>query len=276
MFFRHDDDFANVLSYGIGGWQGRNWDPAANDPTFSEYCGNMTANTILYPATKKLTKTAEHLLHEGGYGHETKSLLTHMLNYIGYVNLTIVTPAKASGETLDQYYSTYNETFYAQDDYASSVWRSWPYQYCSQWGFLQTGSGVPANQLPLISRTLTLEYETMICRDAFNITTPPNTAIINAYGGYDIAYKRLAIIDGEDDPWRGASPHSPHAKPRMSTTDEPFILIANAVHHWDENGLFPNETTASLPPAPVVNTQKQEVAFVKAWMKEWAAQKHGY
>lgn len=31
----YDDDFANVLSAGIGSWQGRNWDPAVNDPTFS-------------------------------------------------------------------------------------------------------------------------------------------------------------------------------------------------------------------------------------------------
>ena len=216
------------------------------------------------------TATAQSLINAGGYGNQTATLTTQMLNYIGYVNLTQVAPCADEGETQDECFSNYNQTFYAQDD-LTQTWRSWPYQYCSQWGFLQTGSGVPADQLPLISRTLTLEYETIICRDAFNITGPADTDIINAYGGYDIAYDRLAFIDGEDDPWRGATPHAPEAKPRTSTTDQPFLLIADAVHHWDENGLFPNETTPDLPPEPVASTQADEAVFVKAWVAEFSA-----
>jgi hypothetical protein len=117
-----------------------------------------------------------------------------------------------------------------------------------------------------------LDYLTIICREAFDITTPPDTDAINKYGGFDISYPRLAFIDGEVDPWRPATPHaSPFnpAKNRTSTTSEPFILIEGAVHHWDENGLFPNETTADLPPKPVVDAQKAEVQFVLGWMKEW-------
>ena len=267
------DDFANTLTGGVGGWQGRNWDPAVNDPTFTNFCKAMTANSTLYPETKNLTKQVEYLIQQGNYANDS-SILTHMLNYIGYVNATAIAPIIAQGYTnLDDYYSTYNESFYATDSIADGSWRSWPYQYCSQWGFLQTGSGVPANQLPLISRTITLEYESMICRDAFNLTKPADVDIINAYGGYDIAYDRLAIIDGEEDPWRGATPHAPAAKARTSTTEEPFILISGAVHHWDENGLFQNETTATLPPAPIVDVQSKEVAFVKAWMAEWKSGK---
>jgi len=44
------------------------------------------------------------------------------------------------------------------------------------------------------------------------------------------------------------------------------------VHHWDENGLFPNQTTDSLPPQPVKDAQAQEIAFVLAWMHEWELQ----
>lgn len=269
----YDDDFANVLSYGIGGWQGRNWDPAVNDPSFYQYCGNLTSNTTLYPTSSDQTTTVKKLIAAGGYGSQSSLLTTQMLNFIGYVNTTFVLPCEAGGETLDECATTHNETFYALDD-ITQTWRSWPYQYCSQWGFLQTGSGVPANQLPLISRTITLAYEEIICRDAFNITNQPDVDIINAYGGYDIAYNRLAFIDGEDDPWRGATPHAPEAKNRTSTTDQPFILIAGAVHHWDENGLFLNETTAELPPEPVASTQMDEMAFVKAWMEEWRAERY--
>lgn len=267
----YDDDFANVLSAGIGGWQGRNWDPEVNDPSFSMYCGNMSANSTLYPATASLTPTVQKLLRAAGYGSQITSLTTPMLNYIGYINATAIPAAAAAGQSLEQYYTNHNSTFYGLDSIADGAWRSWPYQYCSQWGFLQTGSGVPADQLPLISRLLTLEVESIICRDAFNLTAPADVDAINKYGGYGIGYDRLAIIDGEQDPWRGVTPHSPMAPhpDRVSTTQEPFTLISGAVHHWDENGLFENETTAALPPAPVRDVQAEEVAFVKAWLKEF-------
>ena len=45
--------------------------------------------------------------------------------------------------------------------------------------------------------------------------------------------------------------------------------MSKALHHYDENGLFPNETTARLPPAPVKECQSEEAAFVKAWVDEW-------
>ena len=199
---------------------------------FYNYCFNLTANTTLYPATANLTSTVKKLIAAGGYANQTQALLTPMLNYIGYVNLTEVSAWAVSGETQDEYFSARDPTFYEQDD-ITQTWRSWPYQYCTQWGFLQTGSGVPANQLPLLSRTQNLEYESIICVDAFNITTPPNTDAINKYGGYNISYPRLAFIDGEEDPWRPAcvhaNPFNTTAQNRTSTTDQPFILIQGAV-----------------------------------------------
>jgi len=161
----------------------------------------------------------------------------------------------------------------------SQSWRSWPYQYCTQWGFLQTGSGAPKNILPLTSRLNTLEWESIICVEAFNITTPPDVNAINKHGGFAISYPRLAFVDGQIDPWRPATPHaSPFnltAHNRTSTISEPFILIADAVHHWDENGLFPNETDNNpqdlLPPLPVREAQAEEIAFLKEWMLEWDA-----
>jgi hypothetical protein len=49
------------------------------------------------------------------------------------------------------------------------------------------------------------------------------------------------------------------------------------VHHWDENGLFANETVNYppdfLPPFTVREVQSQEVAFVLEWMFEWELEK---
>lgn len=92
--------------------------------------------------------------------------------------------------------------------------------------------------MPLISRSIDLEYLSIICRDAFNITTPPDVEVVNKYGGFDISYPRLAIIDGEADPWRPATPHAPTAPPRLSTVEEPFLLIEGGVHHCESCPLY--------------------------------------
>lgn len=265
----YDNDFATVLTEALGYWQSRNWDPAVGSNAFAEYSSNLTSTSLLYPATTSKRDEVVSLIAAGGY-NASETLVTQFLNYIGYINLTQVAPCVAENASQDQCFSTHNSTFYAQDD-LSQTWRLWVYQYCTEWGFLQTGSGVPANQLPLVSRTNDIAYQSIVCKEAFNVTSPPKTENVNKYGGYNISYPRLAFIDGSADPWRPATPHAfdegaPH---RNSTASEPFILIDGAVHHWDENGLFPNQTTADLPPLPVADTQKQEIQFVLEWMEEW-------
>jgi len=269
----HNTDFANVLSDGVGGWQGLNWDPAVASPAFYEYCGNVSSNKTLYPASSGQISSVQTLLEAAGYGSGSSSidhstLVNRMLNYMGWIYSTQVAPCTQGGETPDQCFTTQNATFYALDD-ITQTWRSWPYQYCSQWGFLQTGSGVPQGQLPLISRTVDVNFQSTICQDAFGIMGPANTSAINAYGGYNIGYSRLAFIDGQADPWRGATVHADGAPARANTMDQPSYVIPGAVHHWDENGLFANETTSTEPPTYVAQTQQAEVSFVQAWLKEW-------
>lgn len=101
----------------------------------------------------------------------------------------------------------------------------------TEWGYLQTGSGFPKNQLPVISRAIDLDYCMLSCKLPFNITGPPDVQRINKYGGYGIKYDRLAIIDGEADPWRPAGPHADWAPKRKNTIERPFVEIADAVHH---------------------------------------------
>ncbi|AEO54489.1 hypothetical protein MYCTH_2297119 [Thermothelomyces thermophilus ATCC 42464] len=261
-----NDDFANAISWGIGGLQGLNWDPALNDTGFGEYCNNLTATKPLYPTSPALEQEARELVKAGGYGKEADTLTTQLLNYMGYVNATTVQTCHKDSQ--DECFTNYNSTFYQQDD-KTQDWRLWPYQYCFEWGYLQTGSGVPANQLPLISRLIDLNFTSVVCREAFNITTPSQVERINKLGGVNISYPRLAFVDGERDPWRYASPHRIGLPERKNTISEPFILIKDGVHHWDENGLFPNETRPGLPPKPVADAQRAEVKFVKAWLKEW-------
>ncbi|KAH7348573.1 putative serine protease K12H4.7 [Rhexocercosporidium sp. MPI-PUGE-AT-0058] len=243
----YDNDFASTLANGISTWQGKNWDPELNDPSFDLYCGNLTSTDLIYPTSKGLIGTVQDLIKKGGYESEVEKLTPPILNWIGWLAQYVVDDCE---DSQDACFGYHNITHYEQDDITQD-WRSWPYQYCTQWGYLQTGSGFPDDILPLISRTSDLEYNSLVCKYAFNITTPPDVEAINKYGGFGISYPRLAIIDGEQDPWRPATPHaSPFnttAVNRTDTISEPFSMIAGAVHHWDENGLFANQTV-DYPP----------------------------
>ena len=136
---------------------------------------------------------------------------------------------------------------------------------------MQGGDGVPEGQLPMVSRLLDLEYNSMICREAFNITELPDLKSINKYGGFDFSFPRVALLDGENDPWRGATPHAIGRPDRKHTVNEPFWMIEGAVHHWDENGVFDHEARPGLPPTPVQAAQEAELSWVKEWLREWEA-----
>lgn len=119
----------------------------------------------------------------------------------------------------------------------------------------------------MISRLVDLEYSASTCRDAFDMHGVANVSNINKYGAFDISYPRLAFVDGEWDPWRAAGVNALTQPPRESTPSEPVMLIDGAVHHWDENGVWPNETTP-VPPA-VVEAKDFIREFTLAWLEEW-------
>lgn len=257
-------DFANVLTAGIYGLQGTNWDPELNSPSFWYYQTNLT-DTLNNKASESKRATVQGLLGEAGYKTNT-SIENVLLNAINYFDVTQVQSWNASGDTQDAYFSQLNATHYQQYGIDQQGWRSWQYQVCTEWGYYQTGNTPPEIQ-PLISRTLDVEYFTVACKLAFNISTLPDTDRVNKYGNYSIEYDRLAIIGGNADPWRPATPLADQAPPRNSTTEKPVLEIAHAVHHWEENGIFPNETNPLLPPNQVVYAQQFLKNFVIDWLK---------
>ncbi|KAH6652577.1 peptidase S28 [Truncatella angustata] len=264
-----DADFASTLTNGLGYLQSYNWDPTQSSSEFFRYAAIVGNDSVVYASTESLRSTVTELIEAGGWGNETEKLSNHFLNFIGYVRESSVASCTEADQNVC--FGTSDPELYTSTD-ASQTWKSWPYQYCTEWGYLTTGSGVPAGQLPLISRTIDIAYNAQICVEAFNITTPSDVEIINKHGGFSLSYPRLAFIDGEWDPWRAATPHAIGLE-RPDTISEPFRLISGGVHHWDENGLFPNETTAQLPPPSVKENQQYEVEFVTAWLKDWETEK---
>ena len=120
----HADDFMATVAGGVTSWQGQNWDPKQNDPSFDIFCSNITNDAVLYPQTEGLKGTVQRLLKKGGYKSEISALTTPLLNWIGWLNQTTIVRCKA---TQEQCFGQRNTTFYQQDD-IKQEWRAWPYQ----------------------------------------------------------------------------------------------------------------------------------------------------
>jgi hypothetical protein len=259
-------DFAGQIT-GVYGLQSTNWDPEENSDSFFNYCTNITAT----PTAENLRPAVADIVNAAGYGSDALAQNV-TLNAISWVNSTALRGYRRTNRTQDQYFTSVNATalqgLTKLSDYAAS---SWSYQVCTEWGYIQTGN-TPQDIMPLISRTLDIDYLTFFCRAQFNITEPPDVWQVNKYGNYSIDYERLAHIGGNADPWRPATPLW-YPESRNSSTDHPWHLISHGVHHWEENGIFPNETTSLLPPAQVVYAQQFLKNFVVDWIAEWNSQK---
>ncbi|KAJ6788946.1 hypothetical protein PWT90_05198 [Aphanocladium album] len=265
----NNNEFGHTVTGMLGALQSTNWATEDDSDGISFYCAAITSNARLFASTAHLEGKAKHFTKLGGYSHELKQRSAQLLNWAGYIR-NMNKKAKKSGckgLTNAQCYS--NRHIADEKAITNSMYRPWLWQTCTEWGYFQNGENVPKDRKSIISRHTTLEYSTANCRRFFNITTPPDTDIINKHGGFKFSYPRLAIIDGMQDPWRAATPHADGRPDRVSTTSEPYLMIDWGVHHWDEFGPRPNLEEEGLPPKQVVDNQQQQVEFVTAWLKEW-------
>ncbi|KAJ6438849.1 extracelular serine carboxypeptidase [Purpureocillium lavendulum] len=266
-----NDEFASFLAGGVYGLQSTNWDPAQDDPSFGTWCATISTDALLFQSTAHLRPDVERAVRLAGYKDdgEQRSLTTRMLNYIGFV---LDAGRKARGrcgkKTLRECLS--NRFFEDDTSVSGDENRSWLYQTCTEWGYFTAGDATPKNKLAMISRAFTYEYSTIMCRSLFNITKHPDVGVVNKYGGFNFSYPRVALINGAQDPWRSCTGHAIGRPGRESTTEEPFMLIDWAVHHWDENGLSdPSQARPGFPPKQIADAQSEEVRFVKAWLKDF-------
>lgn len=277
LFFNYattasDQNFVERLYEGLYSWQSRNWDPAIGSGTFSNWCQAITSPRLEYPSSAALNTSAAQILEATGYGGNG-TLTLRLLNYAGYLRRFSLAADESAPTTASL----------AGTAVPAEQFDSWSYQTCTEWGYWVTGSGFDSSLgKPLISRILDLEFENSYCKTSFGIVTPPNVTAVNKYGGFDISYPRLAIINGLADPWREATPAADGARPRESTASEPWLLIDNppedvwdglrgAGHHWEANGVFANQTQEKQPPKAIADAQADIVQFVGIWIEEWRA-----
>ncbi|GAM89198.1 hypothetical protein ANO11243_072350 [Dothideomycetidae sp. 11243] len=84
---------------------------------------------------------------------------------------------------------------------------SWTWQYCTEFGYYQTGN--PANPHTIESRFTSLDsIQSTYCEGTFpNMSLPatPNTDAVNKYGGWNMNPSNTMFTAGEFDPWRPLS-----------------------------------------------------------------------
>ncbi|GAA5934245.1 uncharacterized protein JCM15063_004515 [Sporobolomyces koalae] len=253
-----DEDFVNALSMPLGSWQARNWDPRVGSKTFYRFCDALTNNA-------SASGQIEEEMSLPKWPSNPRKQLAAFANYANYVKEHIASRCP-EGVAQDDCFGT---DLYDGDGLEEAPWKSWSYQFCTEWGYFM--GGAPKGQPTIVSRLITPEYTGQICKQAFPpgklnaVPVTPNVTRINQYGSFDLSYPRLAFIDGSADPWIYATPHSPEAKSRKDTIRKPFKIIPEGVHHWDENGL----TDPEQEPKEIHKIHQEEIAFVRQWLREW-------
>ncbi|GAA5950101.1 hypothetical protein JCM21900_004598 [Sporobolomyces salmonicolor] len=262
-----DADFVNALSLPLSSWQARNWDPAVGSSTFFRFCDALT-NTTTTPSLSIDSATGSLLSYLlPHWPTNPRKQLAAFASYASFIKEHVAALCPDGAEQ-DECFGT---DVYEGDGLEEAGWKSWSYQFCTEWGYF---IGAPPNgKSTIVSRLLTPEYTGQICKKAFppgelnQVPAEPNVTAINQWGSFDLSHHRLAFIDGSEDPWLYATPHSPRAPNphRKDTRKKPFKLIPGGVHHWDENGLVPS----SAEPYEIQQIHRDEVEFVQAWMRQW-------
>ncbi|KAF2434744.1 hypothetical protein EJ08DRAFT_428848 [Tothia fuscella] len=156
---------------------------------------------------------------------------------------------------------------------------SWTWQYCTQWGFLQSANIGPTQ---LLSRFNTLKHQHDICHRQFPdglksglFPLWPDVRTTNdRFGGWDIRPSNTFWTGGQWDPWRTLSPLSDEwFSPKWKVTNEiPECgrsfkketdlfgdLVPDGIHAYDFRTTF----NASIPTRQLFNKALEK------WLKCW-------
>lgn len=184
----HVQDVVSLLTYPLGAWQAKNWDPEVGSTGFDEFCADLleTGPTSAAQWDEPVAlHTAQH--HLSMADRLPSSPSRYLSNYARYIRESVV-PFCSGGQSQDECFGTFGAEAYQRDS-LDETWRSWTYQYCTgecrprllagalmlmsflsdhvgpEWGYLQRAA--PAGVPSLLSRHIDLDYTHQICKLAF-------------------------------------------------------------------------------------------------------------
>lgn len=239
-------DLAAVLSEELGDYQSVNWDDRLSPHGWRSFLDAMKTNPSdrLFDGLKDQARTLS-----------LEQLPDEALRLLHWTRKNYIDPCiskKAAAKihhdhgsvTLADDCLARNWTAFIENPRLTAA-KAWEYQVCTTWGYHITAPPTsrradpsnPATFTPsgpkLISSLLNLDYVSEVCRRGyppgkFNKLPPrPRVWEVNDIGGFHLSKERLVFIDGQNDPWREATPHSDTfaaGGARRSTLQTPFLL----------------------------------------------------
>ncbi|KAK6509714.1 hypothetical protein TWF481_004445 [Arthrobotrys musiformis] len=251
-----DRDAASYIFGVLGRWQNGNWDKNQSGAnSWDKFCANITEglqeDDYIKPdcPEKFLVEFPDFDMEEG------------IENFARWTRGSI--KSNCGGSDLVECAGSWDTASYDGESLSDS-WRLWTWQVCTEWGYLMPGA--PPGSPTLQPRILNLEYYRRTCQYAFKFPSDfvIDTSKVLQYGGYNLTGPRLMYIDGTHDPWLYATPHSPHS-PQKDRNDRLSILIPEAWHHNDENGLG----DISKEPPRIQKVHLQQIEVVGDWVREF-------
>ncbi|WFD30936.1 hypothetical protein MSPP1_001962 [Malassezia sp. CBS 17886] len=262
------DDFANLLAFPLGTFQSRSWRDDGAETAWGSFCDAITNATL----ARAVVAANPHLAQSG------VDLPREALSYSHYIRAHVVNACTEKNKTVGECFET-NAASFRSDGGMLTDGKAWQFQVCTEWGYLQTApppadvTAVPPRSAgpKLVSARLDADSQAALCRTGFTPGThfamPPTPQVhkTNQYGALHLAVDRLAIIDGQYDPWRPMTVHSEeyaYGGTRLDTLDRPFKLIPECWHHCDSDGY----SDPDAEPPRIRDIHTEQVAFVRHWL----------
>ncbi|KAF3763604.1 hypothetical protein M406DRAFT_293212 [Cryphonectria parasitica EP155] len=260
-----DRDFAKTINYPIGNpfdyptstWQELIW--TDEEAQFWEFCGAVTD----LDAPANVTAVDEQMAkYTGG------EPWTNLGNYANYIKQVILPTCPSGHYASGECFGQGNATWWTE--LVDPGTRAYIYTTCYEAGLYQAA---PKQGKTLLSRVLTGAYTQEICELAFppgqynTIPASPQIDLWNGYGGFGLSADRLALVDGQQDPWLDTCYHATDAPPRYSSDLHPEYLIEVGGHHWDSSGIL------DIPGEPQFIRQVHwwEIKTVRKWLRDFSS-----
>ncbi|KAK6354563.1 hypothetical protein TWF696_003705 [Orbilia brochopaga] len=252
-----DRDAASWIFSVLGDWQSGNWNKLERGAqSWDRFCTNIT-DGLRDESIENNGKGEEKVLKpecwdlETGVQNFAAWTRASLLEFCGDVNTT-----DCVGDGDDR---AYIGAVTLADN-----WKLWPWQVCTEWGYFMPGA--PDGHPTLMPRIVDMAYIRRNCERYFGMPADFKVDVskVLQYGGYNLTAPRLMYIDGTHDPWLYATPHSPHS-PQKDRADKLSVLIPEAWHHNDENGLG----DISKEPQRIQDVHNLQIEVVKGWVEEF-------
>lgn len=257
------NDFANLLTLPLGAFQTLSWLQDDKPTAWSEFCDTLTNQTAI---AQTRSKFPEELAALG-------PLPPSVLGYASYMR------DEVGGHCRKGHCMTQDPEAFRNDHGRLSTNKAWQFQICNEYGYYQVAPPVAnVSHIPptpsgpkIVSWRIDEDFMSINCREGFTpgehftIPAQPDVSVVNRIGNMGLHPSRLALIDGQYDPWRPMTLHSDeyaYGGNRDDTLDRPFKLIPNCWHHCDSDGL----ADPSKEPPRIQEIHNAQIAFVQHWL----------